>query len=128
MTRLENNEADYIKKFDTLLRVFKAQGGQIYLPAQLDYETLMRPQAKIDGITLYEDLPSEEQEQIRDIVEEKAATYMMLKQSGARHANLRMDIQNDYAKGVLTAYPSDRIELQRMFETLSFSKPAGSNQ
>jgi hypothetical protein len=128
MTRLENNEADFIKKFDTLLRVFKAQGGQIYLPAQLDYETLMRPQAKKDGITFYEDLPSDEQEAIRDTVEEKAATYMMLRQSGAKHANLRMDIQNYYAKGAITAYPSNRIELQRMFETLSFSKPAGSNQ
>jgi hypothetical protein len=128
MTRLENNESKYIKKFDARLREFKAQGGQLSLPAQLDYETANRPQARSDGITLFEDLPSYEKEAIRDIVEEKAATYMMLRQSGPKHANLRRDIQNDYAKGIITAYPSNRIELQRMFKTLRFSEPAGSIQ
>ena len=57
---------------------------------------------------------------------EKAATYMMLRQSGNKHAALQMDIQSDYAKGIRNAYPADCPTLQRMFDNLSFSKTAGS--
>jgi hypothetical protein len=51
---------------------------------------------------------------------------MMLRQSGSRHATLMMDMQNDYTKRIKDTFPANHQELQRKFESLSFSKHVGS--
>jgi hypothetical protein len=56
----------------------------------------------------------------------KISTYLMLRQSGSRHAALRTDMQNDYTKRIKDAFPANRQELQMKFESLSFSKHVGS--
>ena len=85
--RLEQSELEYAKRFDALLRVFLAQGGWFHTN-HLDQETANRPEAIKDGITLFKGLPPEQQKEIQEIVGEKAATYMMLRQSGNKHAAL----------------------------------------
>jgi hypothetical protein len=52
---------------------------------------------------------------VQEIIGGKISTYMMLRQSGSRHAALRMDV-----------FPANHQELQRKFESLSFSKHVAS--
>ena len=123
--RCEHSDLEYMKRFDALLRVFQAQGGWFH-KNHLDHETTNLPEAAKDGISSYQDLPEEQQEAVQEMIGEKIATYMMLRQSGSRHAALRMDMQNDYTKRIKDAFPANRQELQRKFESLSFSKHVGS--
>jgi hypothetical protein len=114
-----------MKRFDALLRVFEAQGGWFH-KNHLEHETINRPEAAIDGISSYQDLPGAEQELVQETIGEKISSYMMLTQSRSRHPALKMDMQNDYTKRIKNAFSANRQELQRKFESLSFSKHVGS--
>jgi hypothetical protein len=63
---------------------------------------------------------------VQEIIREKISTYMMLRQSGSRHAALRMDMHNDFTTRIKNAFPANCQELQRKFESLSFSNHVGS--
>jgi hypothetical protein len=52
-------------------------------------------------------LTSDEQQAVRTDAEERYFAYASLGQSGAQHANLNMDLQNDYTTGDIR-FPKNR--------------------
>ena len=106
----------YAKRFEVLVRVYIAQGGRFYIPSQLDYETALRPASKIDGITSYRDLPQDIQDEMLEIVTEKAMAYILLRQSAPKHEDLRTDIRNRYSHTTTDAYPPTKAEVHRLMD------------
>ena len=124
-TRQDNSsEGDYNRAFDTQYRVFKAHGGSLahFIPSELDIATAARPEASIDKITSYKDLPQAAQDELAAHFEERLLAYAFLKFSSPGHHQLRMDTQNDYAKGREGAYPDTRNKVILKMDTLTFSK------
>jgi hypothetical protein len=110
--KCEHSDLEYMKRFNALLRAFEAQCGWFH-KNHLDHETINHSEAAKDGISFYQDLPEAQQELVQEIIGEKISTYMILRQSGSRHAALRMDMQNDYTKRIKDVFPANRQELQR---------------
>jgi hypothetical protein len=72
----------------------------------------------------FDDLTANQQEDIHNDTEEWFLAYVFLKQSGKQHANLKMDLQNDFMTGN-NRYPRNRQQTLHLLN--KYSKSAVSN-
>jgi hypothetical protein len=63
-------------------------------------------------------LTNDEQQAVRADAEERYIAYDFLRQSGAQHANLKMDLQNDYTTGD-NRYPKNRQQTLHLLDKYS---------
>lgn len=73
----------------------------------------------------FDTLGDAEQQTVREDAEERYISYVFLKQSGAQHANLRVDLKNDFTTGD-NRYPKTRqqtLHLLDMYSKTAVPKP-----
>jgi hypothetical protein len=51
------------------------------------------------GTTKFDDLPTDEQKEVRETAEERYLSYVFLSQSGKQHNKLKVDLQNGFTTG-----------------------------
>jgi hypothetical protein len=75
----------------------------------------------------FADLGDAEQRIVRDDAEERYVSYVFLRQSGAQHANLRVDLQNDFTTGD-NRYPKTRQATLHLLDKYSKTVVARTTQ
>jgi hypothetical protein len=73
-----------------------------------------------DGKTKFEDLTSDEQEDVRTKAEERYLSYVFLRQRGKQHNKLKIDLQNDFTTGD-NRYPKNRQATLHLLDKYSKS-------
>ena len=97
--RLSN--AQWYERFNTKVDVANAIG------VTRQHKVLLEFVAQETHTTAFNDLTAVQQQAVRTDAEERYLAYVLLKQSGKTHANLRMDLQNDFTTGD-NRYPKNR--------------------
>jgi hypothetical protein len=75
----------------------------------------------------FSSLTSDEQQAVRTDAEERYIAFAFLKQSGAHHANLKVDLQNDYTTGD-NRYPKNRQQTLHLLDKYSKTTVSKANQ
>jgi hypothetical protein len=75
----------------------------------------------------FSSLTSDEQQAIHTDAEERYIAFALLKQSGAQHANLKVDLQNVYTTGD-NRYPKNRQQTLHLLDKYSETTVSKANQ
>jgi hypothetical protein len=106
----------YYERFNTKVDVADAIGVTRQHKALLEYVAQeLHPQTPA---VAFADLALAEQQIVRDDAEERYLSYVFLRQSGAQHGTLKVDLQNDFTTGN-NHYPKTRQQTLHLLDKYS---------
>ena len=107
--------AQWYERFNTKVDVASAIG------VTRQHKVLLEYVSQETHTQAFTDLTAAQQLAVRNDAEERYHAYAFLRQSGKQHANLKMDLQNDFTTGD-NRYPTDRQKTLHLLD--KYSKPA----
>jgi hypothetical protein len=111
----------WYERFNTKVDVGEAIGVTRQHKVLLEYVAQEVHQKAFSSLT------SDEQQVVRTVAEERYIAFAFLKQSGAQHANLKVDLQNDYTTGD-NRYPKNRQQTLHLLDKYSKTTVSKANQ
>jgi hypothetical protein len=111
----------WYERFNTKVDVGKAIGVTRQHKVLLEYVAQELHQQN------FKSLPVADQQAVRTDAEERYIAHAFLRQSGAQHANLKMDLQNDYTTGD-NHYPKNRQQTLHLLDKYSKTNVSQATQ
>ena len=91
--RPEHSHQRWYERFNTKIDVGSAIG------VTRQHHLLLEHVAAEAGTVKFDDLSTDDQEDVRAKAEERYLSYVFLRQSGKQHNKLKVDLQNDFTTG-----------------------------
>ena len=112
-----STNAQWYDKFNTRVDVATSIG------AEFDYHTVIEYQAGKDHPTVpYDNLTDDQKNAVKEAAEERFLAYVMLRQSGKQHTDLKLDLKNEFTTGD-DKYPTTRQQVLHLLD--HYSKKPG---